>query len=304
MGGMRTVGNEDVHPGEEVLRVTRPHHLAFAHRWVLAFSFWAAAVGISRIPGMGPVVQDGSDLSAILPQQLPIALLMVTAILVIWALSAVLSHGRWSRRWVFFVPVLFLGMGLVLTLGRSPIPIVPAYLASVGVLVAIATELGRRSYSYTITTGRLLLRRQLIIRSERQVRLEHVMDLVTEQGILGRLFDFGTVTPVTSSLLGTGDRSNSSTMGAGAKGPLGKGGIGFAWTRGRSSKGPSGDPTLAFLGVPHPRELVSLISLLMDDASPVSELQRIRALMESDGQAGQGGGQVQNFPDVTTGGET
>jgi hypothetical protein len=273
----------DTLPGEMVCRVIRPHPMALAYRWTLAALFWAAAVIIGRIATTEEWYGSSSDFAIPLPSFVPQAMLLTLAILVMWLVSAAASYGMWKRRWALFVPVLIIGLALTGQKDPAGIPLIPLYLVMVGTVVAITSEVDRRSYTYTITTGRLIMTRKLLVITQRQVRIENIMDLVTNQGFLGRLFGFGTVSPITSTHLGMGDKNSALMVGGGVKGPLGKGGIIVAKTGGRSKKEPDEDPSLTLLGVPNPRDVVSLIALLMNDASPSTELKQIRTILEADG---------------------
>jgi len=91
---------------------------------------------------------------------------------------------------------------------------IPAYTILVFILGLFIVEVYRKSHKYIITNFRLITRGGIIIRKERSLRYDKIADLSSEQGILGRIFDFGNIIPITQSGFGLGD--DEAIIGGGA----------------------------------------------------------------------------------------
>jgi uncharacterized membrane protein YdbT with pleckstrin-like domain len=93
--------------------------------------------------------------------------------------------------------------GLIIIAGAAllplPSPLIDlrwfvALLGALVVFVVVDVQYLRwRAESYTITDQRIITKRGVIGRFSRSVGLARVQDVTTSQGLLGRLFDYGTV---------------------------------------------------------------------------------------------------------------
>jgi len=94
-------------------------------------------------------------------------------------------------------------------------------LIGVGMLGVLGVEIFRRGHRYYVTNFRIVARFGTLTVSERSTLYSKIDDLILQQGVLGRLFNFGTVIPITSTGLGMGH--DFAIAGAGAGG--GKAGV-------------------------------------------------------------------------------
>jgi len=76
----------------------------------------------------------------------------------------------------------------------------------------LIVELYRRSHKYIITNLRIIFKGGLFTKRERTIRYDKVADIDAKQGILGQIFGFGTIIPVSQSGFGLG---SNKTMAAG-----------------------------------------------------------------------------------------
>lgn len=142
---------------------------------------------------------------------------------VIWAV-ALLVFGiavsvlliRWS---VLASYIVVIAGALYLTVqapnaGANPF-FLPVYSVGAALLGMGLVDLYRRTHEYAVTDLRLILRGGLLTKSERTVLFENVTDLETKQGVLGRIFGYGDIVPVTASGLGTGEDEAFAGGGAG-----------------------------------------------------------------------------------------
>jgi hypothetical protein len=83
--------------------------------------------------------------------------------------------------------------------------VIPLYTVGSAALGLFLVEAYRRSHHYVITNLRLVVRGGIVIRRERTLRYDKIADVDYAQSILGRLFRFGTITPITQSGFGLGN---------------------------------------------------------------------------------------------------
>jgi hypothetical protein len=76
----------------------------------------------------------------------------------------------------------------------------------------LIVELYRRSHKYIITNLRIIFKGGLLTKRERTIRYDKIADIDAKQGILGQIFGFGTIIPVSQSGFGLG---SDKTMAAG-----------------------------------------------------------------------------------------
>ena len=105
----------------------------------------------------------------------------------------------------------------------------PFYTVSTFIFGLIFVELYRKSHKYIIINYRLILKGGIIKRRERSLRYDKISDLSSEQGILGRIFGFGNIIPITQSGFGLGE--DGAFMGGGAEKSVKKAGF-FGFTGG------------------------------------------------------------------------
>ena len=81
---------------------------------------------------------------------------------------------------------------------------IPFYSIAVSIIGFLIVELYRRSHKYIITNLRIVFKGGVITKRARTLRYDKIADLGTEQGVLGQIFGFGTIIPVSQSGLGLG----------------------------------------------------------------------------------------------------
>lgn len=68
----------------------------------------------------------------------------------------------------------------------------------------LIVELYRRSHKYILTNLRVIFKGGLLTKRERTIRYDKIADIDAKQGILGQIFSFGTIIPVSQSGFGLG----------------------------------------------------------------------------------------------------
>ncbi|PNX48469.1 MAG: hypothetical protein BV456_09770 [Thermoplasmata archaeon M8B2D] len=65
-------------------------------------------------------------------------------------------------------------------------------------------ELYRRSHKYIISNQRITFKGGIITKEERTLRYDKISDINAKQGIIGQIFGFGTIIPISQSGFGLG----------------------------------------------------------------------------------------------------
>jgi membrane protein YdbS with pleckstrin-like domain len=78
------------------------------------------------------------------------------------------------------------------------------YSIAVSIVGFLIVELYRRSHKYVITNLRIIFKGGVLTKRERTVRYDKIADIDAKQGILGQIFGFGTIIPVSQSGFGLG----------------------------------------------------------------------------------------------------
>ncbi len=147
---------------------------------------------------------------------------MVAGLALVGVIASVAAIG-----WRVFFGYMLLALttvALTITVGGGDTTVaMPILLGVWSVPLVLAVEMHRRSHVFHITNLRILFQGGLVVTKERQLKFEAITDLDGTQGPLGRLFDYGTLIPVTQSGFGLGADSSHAEMhiGAGAE----KGGV-------------------------------------------------------------------------------
>jgi len=66
----------------------------------------------------------------------------------------------------------------------------------------------RRSHKYIISNQRIIFKGGILTKQERTLRYDKVTDINAKQGILGQIFGFGTIIPISQSGFGLGSDSS------------------------------------------------------------------------------------------------
>lgn len=128
-------------------------------------------------------------------------------VLLLVGVVASLVAIKWS---IFFLYLIVLagGFGLVLWQhwdNKSALPLfILAYSVAVSIVGFLIVEMYRRSHKYFITNLRIIFKGGVLTKRERTIRYEKIADIDARQGILGQIFGFGTIIPISESGLGLG----------------------------------------------------------------------------------------------------
>lgn len=132
------------------------------------------------------------------------------------------------------------------------------WLIAVSLFGLLGSNSYRRSHRYYVTNRRIVTRFGFLATRERDLLYSKVDDLIVHQGILGRLFGFGTIIPISASGIGTGSDQVFVAAQAGmqmASGPK----ISVEVGGGKSVTVPRAPSFYSLYGVKNPGELKEMI---------------------------------------------
>jgi hypothetical protein len=126
-------------------------------------------------------------------------------LLVVGVIASLLAI-RW-RIFFLYLAIALGGIGLVVWQGWygdvTGIAL-PYYTVAVSIIGFLFVEVFRRSHQYIISNKRLVFRGGVFTKEERTLRYDKISDTNYKQGILGQIFGFGTITPISQSGFGLG----------------------------------------------------------------------------------------------------
>lgn len=116
---------------------------------------------------------------------------------------------RWS---IFFLylGVLAGGIAIMFWIGcqNDAGIFIPFYSIAMSIIGFLIVELYRRSHKYIISNQRIVFKGGVLTKQERTLRYDKVSDVNSKQGILGQIFGFGTIIPISQSGFGLGSDSS------------------------------------------------------------------------------------------------
>jgi len=130
-------------------------------------------------------------------------------VLLIVGVIASLLTIRW-RIFFLYLGVVAGGIGLIFWQNwqdGSGI-VIPYYTILVSIIGFLIVELYRRSHRYIISNQRIVFKGGVLTKQERTLRYDKISDINSKQGILGQIFGFGTIIPISQSGFGLGSDSS------------------------------------------------------------------------------------------------
>lgn len=142
-------------------------------------------------------------------------------VLLVVGVIASLVKVLW-RIFFMYLTVVLVALGIVYWLNLFEVSNVflPVYTVVVSIIGFLLVELFRRSHKYIISNQRIVFKGGVVTKEQRTLRYDKITDVNTKQGILGQIFSFGTIIPISQSGFGLG--SDQSFAGGGVGGGVNK----------------------------------------------------------------------------------
>jgi hypothetical protein len=291
--------NVDLLHGEEVDMVSKPHPLSFLRYHLFAVYLIAVSAFLAWFHSF--IKSDPSILSSLSFLDILLGwagIVPADAILLIlfWIILLLSGLGI-GVLWVTKMPLIYMVLvGLVGTLlevyflapydvvlGVVQKPMVKLVLLGATAIVAmVLTELYRRGHTYIITNYRVITKKGFIRKEERELMYDKITDVYVTQGIFGRIFNFGTVIPITASGFGLGE--DSAYAFAGAPVPLKGATVGGGFAGGKGVQRPRAATYFSLFGVPDPKTVRIMIGNRQLETKEAPVLRRIEDLLKDQGK--------------------
>jgi hypothetical protein len=203
---MKLMRDEELLNNEKVEKVLSPHPLSFMGFQSLCIFLIILGIVIGWIVNF-------SDMKELFENYL-ISITVWGLVLLVVGVIASLITIRWR---IFFLYLLIFlgGFGLILWQGWQDITgvVLPFYTVSVSIIGFLIVELFRRSHKYIITNQRISFKGGVLTKRERTLRYDKISDINAKQGIIGQIFSFGTIIPISQSGFGLGSDSSQAAGG-------------------------------------------------------------------------------------------
>ena len=277
------VGNSnlDLLQGERLDIETKPHPLSFLKYYTVS----AYLISISfLIRWFSIYLQENSQLSGILRSIFSWIPYDTDSIIILAGLWATLLLGGLvlGVLWINKLPLLYLILAGVFTIILNLyVEIITAEFIALFItagLWIVFTEGYRRSHKYFVTNYRVIMSKKFLSREEREIMYDQITDVHIEQGIFGRIFNYGTIIPISASGLGLGSDSASASAVAGTT--VRKGFFGLIFGGGKSVQKPRATTYLSLYGIPNPSKIRILIGNRRMDTREAPILRRIEGLLK------------------------
>jgi len=182
---------------ENVEKVLSPHPLSFMGLQTLCIFLiiWGLIIGW---------LVNFSEFKGWFTNWLVILFAWSIVLLVVGVAASILTI-RW-RIFFMYLAIVLCGTGLILWQGWEEIAgiILPYFTVLISIAGFLLVELYRRSHKYVITNQRIIFKGGVITKEERTLRYDKISDINSKQGILGQIFGFGTIIPISQSGFGLG----------------------------------------------------------------------------------------------------
>ncbi len=228
--------------GEELLVDARPHPLAFAGLYLIYG--YILLVGILLWTGAFKV-----QLPPIIPVEGELLVLWLSLVVPLVIASLIKISWRWA-----LISIVLAAASTYVGYSGYPSWIPEVAFGLVGIL---SVDFYRRGHRYYVTNRRIVMEKRFLSVRKRELPISKINDVVVEIPLLGRIFNFGTVIPLTASGLGVGE--DLALAGTSVK--VNRFEVGVAGGRGVNV--PRARTFLALYGIPDPDKVSSVISSLI-----------------------------------------
>lgn len=182
---------------EHIERVLSPHPLSFMKLQFLCIFLIVWGVLVLWLVNF-------SEYTDVFKDWYMVAVVWGLVLLLVGVIASLITI-RWS---IFFLylGIVAGGIGLMAASGWLDAAklFIPIWSVCMSILGFLLVEWYRRSHKYIISNLRIVFSGGIITKRERTLRYDKISDINSEQGILGQIFGFGTIIPISQSGFGLG----------------------------------------------------------------------------------------------------
>jgi membrane protein YdbS with pleckstrin-like domain len=186
---------------ENIEKILSPHPLSFMGLQSLCIFLivWGLIIGW---------LVNFSDYKSLFANPIIIIAVWSVGLLLVGIIASILTV-LW-RIFFLYLAIVIAGVGLGIWLGWIEYATIfyPMYTVIISIVGFLFVELFRRSHKYIITNQRIMFKGGVVTKEERTLRYDKITDINSKQGILGQIFSFGTIIPISQSGFGLGSDSS------------------------------------------------------------------------------------------------
>jgi membrane protein YdbS with pleckstrin-like domain len=201
------MNQEELLKNEKLEKVLSPHPLSFMKFQSLSIFLliWGVVFGWLYLSGEYNGLFSANEWYPVLVWGM---------VLLVFGVIASLVTVRWSILFLYLA-VFLGGTGLMVWQNwmSSAGAFIPFYTLAVSIIGFLLVEWYRRSHKYIISNQRIVFKGGITVKEERTLRYDKISDINAKQGIIGQIFGFGTIIPISQSGFGLG--SDKSMAGGG-----------------------------------------------------------------------------------------
>jgi hypothetical protein len=190
--------NDELLKNEKVEKILSPHPLSFMGYQALSIYLiiWGIVIGW---------MVNFSDMLGDLVNNFWLILSIWATGLLLAGIIASLITIRWSI-FILYLSIFLSGALLIFLLGlqESIGVFTPFYTIFMSIAGFLVIEAYRRSHKYIISNQRISFKGGIFTKHERTLRYDKISDINAKQNVIGQIFGFGTITPISQSGFGLG----------------------------------------------------------------------------------------------------
>ncbi len=189
---------EELLSNEKVEKVLSPHPLSFMRYQSLCIFLIIWGVLIGWLANFSEYKELFSGYWSVI--------LAWSLVLLIAGIMASLTTIRW-RIFFLYLGIVAGGIGLMYWQGgwlTDAKIFIPFYSVAMSIVGFLLVEWYRLSHKYIISNQRIIFKGGIITKEERTLRYDKISDVNSKQGVLGQIFGFGTIIPISLSGFGLG----------------------------------------------------------------------------------------------------
>ena len=281
----------------EVVEVfARPHPLSFLKYYLVNTYLILVALFLNQAYNYIKIYAESNQwikgllgLLKFIPWMKPEDLLLLILFWAILILSGLLIGVLWVSKMPLLYMILLGAAGTLLevyflapyeTFLFIQKPLVKLYLLALAAIIGFfLIEIYRRGHKYFITNYRIVTIKKFIRKEMREIMYDKITDVYLDQGILGRIFNFGTIIPISASSFGLGEDAALAAVSAGTSSPK-KGFLGISFGGKRGVNRPRAATYFSLYGVSNPKKIHLIIANKMIEMKEAPILRRIERLLE------------------------
>ncbi|MEM2272722.1 MAG: PH domain-containing protein [Candidatus Bathyarchaeia archaeon] len=208
----------------------------------------------------------------------------LVSLIIFWAIL-VLSGFLIGVSWVSKMPLLYMiligSSGTLLEVYLFPEALTKiATLLFSAVLGLFLVEVYRRGHRFFLTSYRIIAVKKFIWKEVREVMYDKITDIYVHQGLLGRIFNYGTIIPISESGFGLGEDASLAAISAEAAAK--RGSLGVIFSGKRSVNRPKASSYFSLYGIPDPKRMRGIIGSKMLEMKETPILRRIEDLLREE----------------------